>query len=87
MVFDEFLNDTVSLVKPDGQAHKGIRASIMDGDVMITDLSLSIEAGDEIRRSLGAGQEERYRVLDPGFQKGEGEIPDMYVVKVEAIDA
>lgn len=78
--------DVVSLVKQDGRRIDGIEARVQTDLIMIGDTALPIEEGDYIIRSLPSGLEERYQVLDKGYNAGLGPgrsgIPPHYKVKV-----
>jgi hypothetical protein len=43
MAFDEFMADTVSLIKSNGKRHADIRASVQRGKIFVNDASLVIE--------------------------------------------
>jgi len=64
--------DVVSLVKQDGRRMDGIEARVQTDLIMIGDTALPIEEGDYIIRSLPSGLEERYQVLDKGYNVGLG---------------
>ena len=67
--FDEFLTDRVTLVQKDSLKFENIRAGVNSGSILIADISLPIEAGDEIKRALPSGLEETFVITEPGFQQ------------------
>src|SRR5437016_2005019 len=82
MVFDEFMTDTVSLIKTSGERRAGIRASVQRGKIFINDASLVIEQGDLIERVASNGLHEVYEVVDPGFHERFGGIDAHYQIGV-----
>lgn len=81
---DDVMNETLALHKADGQIKNGIRAHVGGDKVLIDDVTLKIEPGDKLVRSLPNGVEEELIVVDPGFNQGLGmEIPPHFQVKVQ----
>jgi hypothetical protein len=86
-LFGRMLNDTVTLVKQDGQRFENIRANVQPKRIFIFDVSLPIEEGDRIIRTLPNGLPESYLVLDRGYheapqRRGMPGIPPHYQVEV-----
>lgn len=64
-------NETVTLLKPDGQPYGGevpARYELTTRTFWLQDGSLPVEEGDTIIRTLGNGLTERYEILDRGYQ-------------------
>jgi hypothetical protein len=87
MAFDEFMTDTVSLIKSNGKRHADIRASVQRGKIFIDDASLVIEQGDLIERVASNGLRETYEVVDPGFHEKFGGIDAHYQIEVRRAPA
>ena len=79
MSFAGLTNDIVSLVKADGTVVKSdIRASVQRNKIFIFDVSLPIEVGDHILRTLPSGLVEDFIVEDPGYYSGATGLPGSY---------
>ncbi len=82
-VFDDMMNDRVSLVKKDGSVFKeDIKAVVSKGTIQIHDPKLPIEVGDHLLRKLPSGLVEDYLVDDPVLHSGLASIQAFYVVHV-----
>lgn len=82
-MFDDVLNDRVTLVKKDGSVFKeDIKALVTKGKVQIHDPSLPIEVGDHLLRKLPSGLVEDYQVDDPVLHAGLRGIDAFYQVHV-----
>lgn len=82
-VFDEMLTEAIALHKADGQVKNNIRARVSGDKVLIDDVTLKIEVGDKLVRSLPSGLKEELVVVDPGFNQGLGmELPPHFQVRV-----
>lgn len=81
----ELMNDTVSIVKPDGQRIDGIKACVQPDMVFMEEHDLAgfvFEERDKVIRKLPNGSEEIYLVLDRGYYSGMGGIKAHYQAKV-----
>lgn len=83
MSFQRMLNDTISLVKADGQRIDGINALVQSGSIFIGDALLPAEDGDRIVRTLPNGLIEEYVILDTGYKSGMGGIQPHFQMKVQ----
>lgn len=82
-LFDDMMNDRVSLVKKDGTVFKkDIKALVTKGKVQIHDPKLPIEVGDHLLRELPSGLVEDYLVDDPVLHSGLASIEAFYIVHV-----
>lgn len=79
--------EDVVLHKMSGEVVRGIRAVVEPKTVFIDDAKINIEEGDFFERYLPNGSTEIYRVIERGFYKGMGSIPDHYQTKVEKTNA
>lgn len=82
MLFDDLLNDTVKLLKQDGEIISEIKSSVQKDKIFIQRSDILIETGDLIQRSMSNGSEETYRVIDPGFHEKFHDIPAGYQMDV-----
>ena len=86
---NSLMNDTVTILRQDGNKHKNISASV-DGKIIIIDeVTIPISIGDRIERKLPSGQVEGLKVTNVHLQKGLGGsrgrrgIPDFYEIEYE----
>lgn len=84
-MFDELLNDVVSLVKKDGSRKEGIKASVQKKKIFVQGSNFLIEPGDFIQRKMSNGGEETYEVIDPGFHEKFLDIPAGYQMEVRKL--
>lgn len=78
-----FPTEKVNLVKKDGREFNEIEAQVDSKKIFVDDANIPIEKDDKIIRKLHNGITETYIVVDPGFYKGIGSIPDHYQISVE----
>ncbi|OZS42040.1 hypothetical protein [Photobacterium sanguinicancri] len=75
-------NDTVSLLKKNGESEENIKANVTSEMIFITDSGILIESGDLLQRKMSNGGIETYEVIDPGFHEAFGRnIPAHYQIK------
>lgn len=79
----QMMNDTVTLIKTNGEKYENIRASVQREKIFIDDAKLPIEEGDKIIRQLSNGLSESYLILDRGFYDRTHGIPAHYQMKVK----
>jgi predicted nucleotide-binding protein len=85
MTFSEMMNDTVSLLKPDGTRFDNIKASVQSKMIFVDDATVPIEEGDIFERVRSQnGITERFRVVDAGYHELGG-IESHYQTKVQKI--
>lgn len=77
-----FPTDKVKLIKSSGEEIFNIDALVDKDKIFIDDGKLLIEEGDIIQRKLPNGLVEDFEVLNRGFYKGMGSIPDHYQTEV-----
>ncbi len=80
-IFDGFPQTKVDIVSPSGERRCSTKGVMSEGQIQIEDVSITIEAGDELRRLLPNGNEEVFVVREPTFYEGDGDIPSFYDVK------
>ena len=83
--FDVFPTEKVNLFKKNGKIIENIEALIQEKKIFIDDTTISINEEDIIERILPNGDVEKYRVIDRGFYKGMGAIPDSYQITTEKL--
>ncbi|MEQ2352074.1 hypothetical protein [Pseudoalteromonas piscicida] len=81
-MFDDLMNDTVILLKQNGETVQNIKASVQKNRIYISRSDILIEPHDLIRRTTSNGAEEQFKVIDPGFHEGNGHIPAGYQAEV-----
>ena len=87
MPFSELMNDNVELLKKDGTARKGLKASVQRDKIYMDAGNLLIEVGDLILRKMSNGAEETYCVIHPGFYEAFGSIAANYQMDVNKLGA
>lgn len=86
-MFSGFPKEDIVLYKLSGEVIRGIRAIVEPKTIFIDDTKINIEEGDFFERSLPNGSTEIYHVVERGFYKGMGSMPDHYQTKVEKTNA
>gem|GEM_PF-5674032 len=81
-MFNELMNDTVTLKKRNGEIIENIKASVQRDKIFIDDGKLLIEEGDKIVRVLPNGLTESYLILHTGFYDEFQGLPAHYQMKV-----
>jgi|GEM_PF-5174959 len=81
-MFDQFMNDKVSLVKKSGEAFPDIKAMVDKNVIHIPNVNVPVEDGDTIQRKLPTGIVEEYIVVDPGYNAAFMNFEAHYQVKV-----
>lgn len=82
-IFQHLPSEMITLVKKDGQRFDNLRAVIASGKILTNAGKIPVEDGDEFVRTLPSGVEERFTIIDAGFQPGFGSvIPAHYQSKV-----
>ena len=81
-MFERFNNDTVSLMKKNGDCFDAIKAIVQPDKIIIDRSDIVIETGDLIRRKMSNSGEETYKVIDPVFYEKFRGIPAHYQIDV-----
>lgn len=82
-MFSDFPKENIVLHKLSGEIINGIDAIVEPKTIFIDDAKINVEEGDFFERSLPNGSTEIYHVIERGFYKGMGSMPDHYQTKVE----
>ena len=69
MPFDQFMTDTIDIIKQNGEVLKGLKASVQSKAIYMDHNNVLVEPADLIRRQMSNGAEETYEVVDPGFNE------------------
>jgi hypothetical protein len=85
MAFDDWMNDTIELLKKDGTKKKGLKASVQKRKIFMEANGILVEPQDLIIRKMSTGGEETYRVIDPGFFEDIGGISAHYQMEVHKL--
>lgn len=81
-----FPREKIMLIKSDQTVIKDIDALFTASTVLIEDVTIKIEDGDYMLRTLPNGIEEKYLIIDNGYFGGSGHgIPAHYQVKAKKI--
>lgn len=86
-MFSGFPKEDIVLYKLSGEVIRNIRAIVEPETIFIDDAKINIEEGDFFERFLPNGSTEIYHIIERGFYKGMGGMPDHYHTKVEKTDA
>lgn len=85
MVFSEMMNDTIKVLKSDGQEIDNLKASVQSKGIFLMRSDVLVEPSDLIQRVMSNGGTETFRVIDPGFYEGLHGIPSHYQMKVQKL--
>jgi hypothetical protein len=85
--FDRVCNDVLSLHKPDGRVFENIKARVSTKGILIMDVSLPIEVGDKLLRTLPSGLKEMFVVDDPVYCAPLAGLPAHFQIKVHRAGA
>lgn len=83
--FADLMNDTIKILKSNGEKHEGVRASVQRTKVFMDAGKLLVEPNDLIIRRMSNGGEETYRVIDPGFHEAVHGIKAHYQMEVQKL--
>lgn len=84
-MFDEFMNDAISIQKLNGEKIDGLKASVQTNQVHLDRSDVLVEVGDLIERRMSNGATETYEVLDPVFYEAFHGIPAHYQIKTKKL--
>jgi len=84
-MFSDLMNDTVSVLKQNGQCIDKVQASVQKNKIFIDRSDFVIDSGDLIQRKMSNGAEETYEVIDPGFNEIFHGIPAHYQMDVRKL--
>lgn len=84
-MFSDLMNDTVSVLKQNGQSIDKVQASVQKNKIFIDRSDFVIDSGDLIQRKMSNGAEETYEVIDPGFNEKFHGIPAHYQMDVRKL--
>ncbi|WP_351189330.1 hypothetical protein [Shewanella sp. TB4-MNA-CIBAN-0142] len=80
MSFSDMHNDTVSLLKKNGEKFEDIKASVQPKQIFIERSDILIEPEDLIQRKMSNGGVETYQVIDPVFYEQQGSFLAHYQI-------
>ncbi len=81
-MFEEMMNDTIDLVKPDGRRVAGIKAVVQPAEIITLDTELDAGEGDVVERTLEGGEAERYQVTSSSVEPARGAVPAFCRIQV-----
>lgn len=82
-ILDRNAKDTVSLLKRDGQVFEGLKATVLEGSILLNRPDILIESKDLIRRDMSNGGQETYEIIDPRFREKVLSVGAHYNLKVK----
>ncbi len=85
ILFSNFPKEKIKLVKTTGVTIDNIEAIYTKDRFLIDDCTLDIEENDIVVRFLSNGKTEQYLILDRGYHRGMGIIPEHYHLTVQKI--
>ncbi|BAJ01639.1 hypothetical protein [Shewanella violacea] len=80
-MFENFMNDTVEVLKTNGEKYENVEVSVQSEIIYIQRSDVLIETGDLILRIMINGETETYQVVDPGFNEAGSLLPAGYQIK------
>ena len=85
MSFDDFMTDSIEVLKQNGERIQGLKASVQSKGIFLDNSSVLIEPRDLITRKMSNGGQETYEVIDPGFQEAFHGIEAHYQMQVRKL--
>lgn len=84
MPFKQLMTDTIDVLRTDGSAVKDLKASVQQNKIFLFS-KLPVHPNDLIIRRMSNGDEETFRVIDPGFYEKVGLIDAHYQMRVQKL--
>lgn len=84
-MFDDFMNDAISIQKLNGEKIDGLKASVQHNQVHLDRSDVLVEVGDLIERRMSNGATETYEVIDPVFYEAFHGIPAHYQIQTKKL--
>jgi len=81
-VYEDLMNDTIDLVKPDGRRIAGIKAVVQPAEIITLNTELEAVQGDRVERTLENGEAEAYQVSGSSIEPAQGAIPAFCRIRV-----
>lgn len=85
MPFSEFMTDTITVRKSNGEVIENVKASVQSNQIFLDRSDILIEPGDLIERRMSNGGIETFDVIDPGFNEAFHGIEAHYQMKVKKL--
>jgi len=84
-MFSALMNDTIAVLKQNGQSIEKVKASVQKNKIFIDRSDFIVDSGDLIQRKMSNGAEETYQVIDPGFHESFHGISAHYQMEVRKL--
>ena len=78
---DHAMNETVAIVHKNGDRNENIPALVNNGNIITTEVTIPLSAGDKIERSLPSGQIEALTVTNAHLTRGHSGLPSFYTIE------
>lgn len=85
MSFDDFMTDSISVRKQNGDVLEGLKASVQRDAVFLNRSDVLVEPRDLIERRTSNGAVETFEVIDPGFHEAFHGIKAHYQMSVRKL--
>lgn len=81
-MYEDLMNDTIDLVKPDGRRIAGIKAVVQPAEIITLNTELDAAQGDRVERTLEDGEAEAYQVSGSSIEPAKGAVPAFCRIQV-----
>jgi len=85
MSFSDFMTDTITVRKSNGEVIENLKASVQSNEIFLDRSDILIESRDLIERRMSNGGLETFDVIDPGFHEAFHSINAHYQMKVKKL--
>lgn len=85
MPFSDFMTDTITIRKGNGDVIENLKASVQSNQIFLDRSDILIEPRDLIERKMSNGGIETFDVIDPGFHEAFHGIEAHYQMKVKKL--
>lgn len=85
MPFSDFMTDTITVRKSNGEVIENVKASVQSNQIFLDRSDILIEPRDLIERRMSNGGIETFDVIDPGFNEAFHGIEAHYQMKVKKL--
>lgn len=85
MSFSDFMTDTITVRKSNGEIIDNLKASVQSNQIFLDRSDILIEPNDLIERKMSNGGVETFDVIDPGFHEAFHGIDAHYQMKVKKL--
>ena len=86
-MFKNLMKDKVNLLKQNGEVYENLKANVEQDKILISGISIIIEEGDTIIRTLSNNHTEEYIVMGSSCFERKYGIPEHYKLEVRKLNS